>query len=344
MLHSAASLCLTLLLGGTGGFLVAAAGIPGGWIIGAIAASFAACALKAPLKMPRLLRSIAMGFAGMTIGASIDRELFAAAAVIPWSLLAMFVLLAVFGWLTYLIHRHGYGASGATAISCAWPGNVLLAFAGAEAMRADMERVAVVQLVRVVLLMGALPLTIGAFHSAEAGPDVTLTGDFWIAAVIALLCTAAALRARLTGGEMFFSAIAVGALSAGGVLRFEMPGEALAALQVLVGVYIGLSLAACSRAAFLAALAPSLIGAVLAVVLTLGGAFALEGLLGVPAAALALAFAPGGAEAMILLSALFDADPGFVGIHHTLRLIVLTLLFPVMLRGFAGSYHSTGRR
>lgn len=344
MLHTATSLGLTILLGGAGGMLVAAAGIPGGWIIGAITASFAAATLKAPLTMPPILRSIAMGFAGMTVGASIDRELFAAAAVIPWSLLAMFTLLTVFGWLTYVLHRHGYGASGATAISCAWPGNVLLAFAGAEALRADMERVAVVQMVRVVILMGALPLTIGAFHRSESAPAVPVTADLGIAAAVTLICTATALRARIAGGEMFLSAIAIGALSASGVLRFEMPGEALAALQVLVGVYIGLSLARCSRTAFLTALAPSLIGAVVAVVVTLGGAFALEGLLGVPAAALALAFAPGGAEAMILLAALFDADPGFVGIHHTLRLIVLTLLFPVMLRSFAGAYHSTGKR
>lgn len=35
---------------------------------------------------------------------------------------------------------------------------------------------------------------------------------------------------------------------------------------------------------------------------------------------------------MILLSAVFGVDPGFVGPHHTIRLIGLTLVFPLLAR------------
>ncbi len=345
MLSSAVSLGLTLLLGSLGGFLVSSLGVPGGWIIGAIAASFAASLLKTQVQVPGLLRSLAMGFAGMTVGAAIERELLLSAAVLPWSLLAMFFLLVLMAWLTYLLHRVFWSASRATAISCAWPGNVLLAFVGAQAMRADMDRVTVVQLVRVLVLMGLLPLSIGTFHSAPTSPSVPLSLDLAIASAVTIACVLLARRVNLLGGEMFFAAIAVGALSATGVLSFEIPSLALAGLQVLVGIYIGLGLAQCKRQAFIAALAPSLLGAIMATALTLAGAFALSGVLDYPAAALTLAFAPGGAEAMILLSAVFDVDPGFVGIHHTLRLIVLTFGFPFILRYFAGAPHqATGSR
>lgn len=334
MLKSAASFGLVMIVGSLGGYLVTLLGVPGGWIIGAIAAAYLARAFKAPVSVPSNIRSIAMGFAGMTVGAAIDERLLGNALQLSLSLLAMFFLLSLLSWLTYLLHRRGWGTSKATAVSCAWPGNVLMVFAGAQALNADMERVTVVQLVRVLILMGILPLVIGTFHSAAPEPEVAVTLDLALAAGLALLCVALAVRVNLVGGEMFFSAFAIGALSATGVLDFDIPPEGLAFLQVVVGVYIGLALACCSRAAVRAALAPSLAGAVLATVLTLAGGLAFSTVLDFPAAALALAFAPGGAEAMILLSAVFDVDPGFVGIHHTMRLIIMTFCLPFVLRYF----------
>lgn len=331
-----------MIVGSLGGYLVALLGLPGGWIIGAIVAAFLASAFKAPVSVPSSLRSIAMGFAGMTVGAAIDQKLLGDLTLLPLSLLAMFGLLAILAFLTYLLHRRFWGASKATAISCAWPGNVLMAFASAQELNADMERVTVVQLVRVLLLMGILPLVIGTFHASAPEPDVPVTLDLCIAAFIALACVALAVRINLAGGEMFFSAIAIGALSATKVLTFEMPSEALALLQIVVGVYIGLALARCSRDAVITALNPALAGALLATALTLAGGFIFASLLDYPAAALALAFAPGGAEAMILLSAVFDVDPGFVGIHHTMRLIIMTFCLPFVLRYF--TTRPAGRR
>ncbi|SLN71963.1 AbrB family transcriptional regulator [Oceanibacterium hippocampi] len=345
-MHSAtASLTLTFFFGGLGGYLVSSLGVPGGWIIGSIAATFTASVLKPQAPIPAFVRSLAMGFAGMIVGAAIKLELLVSAAVLPLSLLAMFLLLALLAWLTYLLHRISWNASRATAISCAWPGNILLALVGAQAMQADMSRVTVVQLVRVLMLMGLLPLTIGTFHAAPPVHNITTSVDLAIASAVTIACVLLARRINLLGGEMFFAAIAVGALSAGGILNFEIPSPALAGLQVLVGNYIGLGLALCKRETFFAALIPSLLGAVMATAITLAGAFALAGVLDYPAAALALAYAPGGAEAMILLSAVFDVDPGFVGIHHTLRLIVLTFSFPFILRYFARATHqATGSR
>lgn len=331
----AVSLGLTLAIGSLGGLLVDALSLPGGWMIGAIVASFCAGALKAPVTVPGRVRNLAMAFAGMTVGTAVDRELLQSALILPWSALAMFAMLTLLATLTYWLNRRYRGASPATAISCAWPGNVLLAFIGADAMGADMKRVTVVQLVRVLVLMGMLPLVVGGLHGREAEATVPLTLDFALASVIALACAALAMRFKAVGGELILATVVIGLLSAFGVLDFAMPTAALVALQVLVGVYIGVALARCSRQAYLDALMPSLAGAALAAVITLATAFLLSDLLGYPAAALALAFAPGGAEAMILLSAVFDVDPGFVGIHHTLRLLVLSLCFPFILRRFA---------
>ena len=77
---------------------------------------------------------------------------------------------------------------------------------------------------------------------------------------------------------------------------------------------------------------PSLFSALFAGVFTITTAFLVSKMINYPFSALALSFAPGGAEAMIILSVVFDVDPSFVGIHHTLRLLILTILFPIIAK------------
>ena len=53
---------------------------------------------------------------------------------------------------------------------------------------------------------------------------------------------------------------------------------------------------------------------------------------GLPAAALLLAFAPGGVEIMAALAIETGLDPALVAAHHVFRLFVLALLIPVFVR------------
>jgi len=115
--------------------------------------------------------------------------------------------------------------------------------------------------------------------------------------------------------------------------------------QVVVGAYIGIELAKCGARAFMSALVPSVASAIYTAVATIAMAFALASIVDYSAAALALALAPGGAEAMILLTVAFGVDPAFVGIHHTVRLVALTFGFPLILRWASKMDHqATGSR
>jgi len=335
----------TLAVAGIGGFAASSIGLAGGWLLGAVAAVVAVAACGVTLALPRWLRSVTMGFAGITVGAAVTTRTVELVSVLLQSVLLMLVFLVLLIVSTYLLHRLRWHASRSTALACAWPGNVLLVFIGAESSQANMPQVAVVQSVRVVTLMCLLPVSIGLYYSPQPAAPVALSADLGIAVVVALLCIALALRLRLVGGEMFLSAFAVGLLSGAGLLEVEMPRTAVMFFQVVVGSYIGAELARLDLRTVIAALKPSLASALLAAVSTIAAAFLLAGLLDYPAAALALALAPGGAEAMILLSVAFGVDPAFVGIHHTVRLVVLTLGFPLVLRWAARADHqATGKR
>ncbi|MCJ9753740.1 AbrB family transcriptional regulator, partial [Neorhizobium sp. BETTINA12A] len=52
---------------------------------------------------------------------------------------------------------------------------------------------------------------------------------------------------------------------------------------------------------------------------------------GVPLDAALIAFAPGGLETMSAMAVMLHADPTYVGAHHVLRLMFLSVLMPVVL-------------
>jgi uncharacterized membrane protein AbrB (regulator of aidB expression) len=51
-----------------------------------------------------------------------------------------------------------------------------------------------------------------------------------------------------------------------------------------------------------------------------------------PFAVFLLAFAPGGVEVMAAMAVQLALEPAFVAAHHVLRLLVLTVLIPVLIR------------
>ena len=87
------------------------------------------------------------------------------------------------------------------------------------------------------------------------------------------------------------------------------------------------------RAALLAGLAVTLLGAGIAALAALPVAMAL----GMPQAHVLAGFAPGGLETMIALAAAMGASPGFVAACHIIRLLILSFLIPLAL-------HRAGRR
>ena len=345
MLHPGITIVFTLAVGLAGGFLVYSLGVAGGWLLGSLLLVFLVSTLGRPVLLPRWLRSVAMGFAGLTVGAAIDSETTELLSLLPWSLALMFGFLGILVVSTYLMHRRFWGASPATALACAWPGNILLVFVSAESTRANLPLVAVVQLARVLALMCIVPLSVGTFHEMAAYPDVELSWDLAIGVLLALCCILVATRLRLLGGEMFLSAFVIGVLSGVELLHIQVPSQATVFFQVVVGAYVGLEVAKCERRSLIAALVPALASALLAATATALTALALAWLLDYPVIAFLLALAPGGAEAMILLTAEFGLDPGFVGIHHTIRLVALTLAFPLLLGWLMRADHqATGSR
>jgi uncharacterized protein len=323
---------VTMVAAFAGAALAAALDIVAGWLIGALVAVLIFGRIGYPVHVPMAVRSVALGFSGIMTGAAVRVGGGYGSAEYAVSLIALVLFTAAVLAVSHYGHRLFWQVDNKTAFFSAWPGNMLLALVAAREHNADVDRVVIVQSMRIFILVVLIPLLISAFHPMVASQQGRLDGDFFIAVLVAAVCVLVASRLRIVAGEMFFTAIAIGVLSYTGWLDISVPSIALHTFQVVVGAFIALNLARCSPGSFRSALGPSVAVAAIGGIMTFVFAIPLSWFLEISPAAAILAFAPGGAEPMILLSPVFGVDPGYVGIHHTVRLAGLTLAFPLIAK------------
>lgn len=114
--------------------------------------------------------------------------------------------------------------------------------------------------------------------------------------------------------------------------RAAIPPVLVALAQVLIGVSIGVRFAGTPLAlvgrAMLMAVAQALVLLAIAIVAAWAGHL----LTGYSAAAALLAYMPGGAPELSLVALTLGIDPAFVTTHHLLRISLLALLLPLLLK------------
>jgi membrane AbrB-like protein len=101
---------------------------------------------------------------------------------------------------------------------------------------------------------------------------------------------------------------------------------------VCMGALIGTRLSGVDRRGLSQALLAGIVTTGVACTVAAGGAWLASQVLGLPAGALLLAFAPGGVEVMAAIAVETRLEPAFVAAHHVFRLFALSLLVPVFVR------------
>ena len=101
---------------------------------------------------------------------------------------------------------------------------------------------------------------------------------------------------------------------------------------IVTGTFVGLRFKGVNLRLILETLVAGLITVMLG--LLVSGAFALAAalLLDLPLDQLLLAYAPGGVDVMAIMALALGLDPAFVGVHHALRFMALSVALPIWLR------------
>ena len=321
-----------------GGAVFAYANVPAGWLAGGMLGVVLLAIAKrgAPIAAP--IRNLAMLTAGLSIGAGVTPQMLRGLSAYPASLALMFTAVGFMtaGSVWYLRRMTGFDR--ATALMASFPGALSYVFAVAAELNADLQRIAVVQVLRVFILTAIVPLiAAGSITPAAQAPHTYDSAGMLVLLACAGLALGLALtRLQVAGGMIFGAMFASAFLHGSGVAPGAIPAGFQIMGQVLIGAWIGARFVGFNWPLLRQSAAAALGSFVLAG--TIGGAFAglTSGLLHLRFAETFIAFAPGGLEAMTLLAFALGLDPLYVGIHHLARFILLSAGVPIVVRLYLG--------
>jgi membrane AbrB-like protein len=326
---------VTLLVGVAGAVLFWLIGFPAAVLTGPAAAVSIATLAGLRTRIPDPLRDAVFLVIGVQIGSTVTPEVIATALTWPLSLAVLtvtlvLVLLAVKGVL-----MRAFRYDRMTATLAATPGHLSYVLGLSTDLGADVPRVALVQSVRVLMLTLIVPVLValwgveGTAYLVDRGAisALSLALIFPLSLGLGLLFRRLGVPAPLLLGAMAVSALGHGTDLTPGT----MPVWMTVAAFVCMGTLIGTRFSGLDRRGLAGALLAGVVSTLIACAVAAAGAWLAAGVVGLPAAALLLAFAPGGVEVMAAIAVETGLEPAFVAAHHVFRLIILTVLVPVLL-------------
>lgn len=339
-LPPAFALALTVATAFAGGWAVDRLGAPAGWLSGAMIATAALAAADLAAPLPGSFRWAAMILSGIVIGSAATPNVMQSMAAYPASLTLMMLGVAASTWACARFLARFPGWSRATAFFASVPGalSYVLAMATADP-NADLRRVAVVQVLRVFLLMGLAPLVVaesGAPLAAAPAPAVDPAATLAILLPLGAVAGFALERLKVAGGLLFGAMLVSGLAHASGWAPGRPPAFATIGAQVAIGLWVGARFINFEWRLLGRSALASLGAFVLAVAVTALFAAVATSALSIPFAQTMVAFAPGGLEAMTLLAFALGLDPLYVGAHHLARFILIAVALPLARRLWLG--------
>ena len=329
----------TLVLAGVGGAVLGLAGLPAGWLSGAILAVSVAALSGRPMLVPDPFARVVFVLLGITLGAAVTPETVATMATWPLSLVALALSMAMvtFAAASYLRIVHGWDS--VSAMLAAAPGALSQVILLAADTGSDVRAIAMVQTVRLFVLIIALPAAFVLFGVSGAPPLREMTGSaprlLVEGVALVAICVGAAMlahRFRLPGGLIVGSMVASAALHGAGLVHVVLPNPIVIASLVALGALIGTRLGGADIRQLgrlgLAGLGALAAGTLVACLL----AVAVAALLALRVSDVVIAYAPGGMEAMTILAFALHLDPAFVGIHQLARFLFVALALPFACR------------
>lgn len=325
----------TLLLGAAGAALFWALSFPAAVITGPAAVVSVATLMGLRSHVPARLRDAVLLVLGVSIGSTVTPEVIETALAWPVSLAVLSATLLIVMATVRTILMRVFAQDSMTALLSATPGHLSYVLGLSTELRADVPQVALVQSVRVLLLTLLVPVLV-SFWGAEgtsAPPDhgtisaMSAAAVFSAALLLGLVFRRFGVPAPLLLGGMAASAFGHGADLTPGVL----PGWATTVAFVVMGSLIGTRFRGLGRQGLVRGFAAGVVVTVLSCAIAALGAVVTAEIVDLPPAALLLAFAPGGVEVMAALAVETSLEPAFVAAHHVFRLVLLSIIVPVVL-------------
>lgn len=327
------AMLLTLGVGAAGGTAFFFAGAPASFLTGSAIAVLAAVLCGMPPGLPDLVRTASFAILGVMMGAAVSPDQLADLARAPLGFVGLAVVIAGATVAGYQVLRRVGGWDEVTALLGAIPGNLTIVMAVSIEHGARVEQVVMAQALRLFILVALVPFAIGGPEAA--GLRTTAPADFGATDVVVTVFVAFASafvgeRLRLPAAHLTAPLLVAVVLSTTGLATIAVPEWLAAATFVILGASIGVRFHGMRRAGLRRMLLASLLSFVAAFAVAIATTALFWALLPIPFGALFLAYAPGGLDAMIALSFLLHYDVAFVAMAHTVRMVALGIVVPVL--------------
>ncbi|OAZ93517.1 AbrB family transcriptional regulator [Halomonas sp. G11] len=331
----------TLALGLVGGGLAYWLQVPLPWLLGAMIATTVASLAGIPLESPRKGRKGVLVVIGVMLGSAFTPEMTGDASLWGISLAVMLIATAVMMTFSVWFSCRVAGHSWETSLYSGVPGGVSTVTGMALSSGADLRIIGITHAVRILVLLVAIPPALQFIGHVDIGSATpALSQWLWMPTPVDIgWLLAAGISGiwlgkilRLPSPLLFGPALVSGVLHFSGLTHAAVPPVIIAFAQVIIGISVGVRFAGAKLGAVGMALLMAVIQALVLLFLAIIAAWAGHLLTGYSAAAALLAYMPGGAPELSLVALSLGIDPAFVTTHHLLRITLLMLLLPLLLR------------
>jgi len=326
-----------LAIGAVGGGGFWWAGLPLPWMTGAMCATTVASLSGVPLRGPVRLRTAMVAVLGLMLGSAFTPDIIDKLPRWPASLAALAVFVVIVGGGLCFALRRWAGFSLATAYFSAAPGGLSQMSLVGAAMGGDDRTISLMHTVRLMLTVLVIPLWFRFFEGyvpGERSDAAWFAGVDAAEAAILAVCAVAgvwlATRLRVPAAALVGPTVLSAAVHLVGISEAGPPDALVAAAQVVLGTGLGCRFAGVSLRRVIGVIGIAAGTAVLLMAAAALAAAVLHQALGLPFAALLLAFSPGGVVEMSLISVAMGVDIAFVSTHHFLRIFLIVLLAPLV--------------
>lgn len=324
-----------------GGLLFQWLNLPAPWVSGSMLGAMASRVIYPLREMPFAMRETSLLIAGITMGSAVTPETVALMVKMPVSFVLLLAAMVSTIYLAsaFLVRFHGWRRD--DAMLAAAPGALSSVLAIAHERNGDIPGIVVVQTVRLFVLVAILPAIISTL---EGRPSTAVVNTGWLSgSEIAVIAIASIVlgwllhRVGIAAAMLIAGALVSASLHGAGIYTGTMPSPIAIAGFVMIGTMIASRMHGITWQSLRHYALSSISCFTIAIFIACFFAWSAAALVNIRFGAALLAFAPGGLEAMSLLSIALALDPLYVGAHHIARFMGIGLGLPIFMRFTGGA-------
>nr|WP_163504039.1 AbrB family transcriptional regulator [Halomonas socia] len=323
-----------LLAGALGGVVFEALGLPLAWLVGPIIGNLL-LSRGGSIWLPDPLRTLGLGIMGLMMGSLVSPDL--VDHLMDWRLSVLILIAGVIVSTLLVVcwYRH-CGFDTPSAWLSAIPGGMAAMVMVVEQAGGNLQRVAVSQALRVVVVVCVLP-PLFVLYGGQGGDGASVVSEergfdsLWMVLVIPLLVPLGK-RLGIVAAPMLMPLLFSASFSVFELASFAIPAWAMNLALLFLGCSIGAKFGAFSMEAIAANARITLVATLLAIAVFALFAELIHQATGISRAVALLALAPGGMAEMSALAVVLGLDPLYVAFHQLLRVIGLMALAPLLAK------------